>query len=133
MLEQLILENQMRIAPLKAKYPRVFSHLEFWETLDGWNDLIITMSYLIESYIESLLPEELKDHVYYSQVKQKFGYLKVHMSHYVPQIQGIISMAEAMSCYMCEVCGAAANQRNVRGWITTLCDSHYQEKLEKEV
>lgn len=125
-------ESRRKVALFRAKYPRTFAKVEFLETLDGWDELISMMSSLIESCIEHHVPEELRDQVYIQQIKQKLGGLRVHMSHHVPQIQGIISMAETMSYFVCEVCGNHAGHRNVRGWLTALCDTHYQQEMEEK-
>jgi hypothetical protein len=128
-MDQLWLENQQRIAPFKAKYPRVFSHLEFMATLEGWNDLIAAASILIENYIEHSVPEELKDQVYYSQVKQKFGYLVIYISHNIPYINGVIDTIEALSGAFCEQCGQPGTMKNISNWMTTLCEECHQQKL----
>jgi hypothetical protein len=38
-------------------------------------------------------------------------------------IEGLVSMAEAMSYKICEVCGNK-REANKGGWITTLCEAH---------
>jgi RNA polymerase-binding transcription factor DksA len=131
-MQEMMQESRRKVALFRAQYPRTFSKVEFMETLDGWDELIQAMSSLIESCIMNYIPEELRDQVYIEQIKQKLGGLRVHMSHHIPQIQGIISMAQTMSYSICEVCGNHATQRNVKGWITALCDTHFQQETEKK-
>ena len=38
-------------------------------------------------------------------------------------VEGLVSMAEAISYKICEVCGNKG-EPNKGGWITTLCESH---------
>jgi CO dehydrogenase/acetyl-CoA synthase beta subunit len=130
-VEQLKQESQRKIAPFKTDFPQLFSKLEWLETLDGWNDLIWELSRIIQDHINSKVPEELKDQIYYTQIKQKFGSLRVYMSNETPYIQGAIDMAEAASAEICEHCGNKANIQDVKGWLIALCDLHYNEEMKK--
>lgn len=129
-LEELRQENNQRIAPFKAKYPCLFSKLEWLQIEDGWLDLVDRLSAKIEVYIDGYVPEELRDQIYYEQIKQKFGQLRVYMSHHIPYIQGAIDVVESISDTVCEKCGGKSQMRNIRGWITSLCDLHFQEEIK---
>jgi hypothetical protein len=61
--------------------------------------------------------------VKFDQIKEKFGGLRVYFSGGDEYIEGLVSMAEAISYKLCEVCGNKGNA-NKSGWITTLCDEH---------
>ena len=62
-----------------------------------------------------------------SQVKEKFGGLRFYVDYADDVVYGMISMAESMSYRTCEVCGSPGTS-NSHGWITTLCETHRNEK-----
>ena len=65
------------------------------------------------------------------QVKEKFGGLRFYYSGGDEYIDGLVAMAEAMSCVTCERCGEVGKQ-NQKGWIETLCYDCRGYKLEEE-
>jgi hypothetical protein len=78
-------------------------------------------------YLEKNDPEKLASlpeyfPVKFDQVKEKYGGLRLYFSGGDKYVEGLVSMAEAMSYKICEVCGNKG-QPNEGGWITTLCDS----------
>ena len=100
---------------------------EFGETLKGeW----------LEKRREQFVTEPLKpvpeevNWVVLDQIKEKFGGLRFYYSGGDDMVDGMVRMAEAMSCTICEQCG---NQGFVRGsgWIKTLCDRHHEEREQK--
>ncbi len=129
--EKQIQEAKDKIAPLKAKYPRVFSKIEYVSCEEGWFPLIENLSENIERYIDLHVPNELQDQVYYEDIKQKFGGLRVHMNHYIDYIQGAVAMTESVSYRVCEKCSEKGQTYNVRSWITTLCPKHHEEALNR--
>jgi hypothetical protein len=58
-----------------------------------------------------------------SQVKEKFGTLRFYYSGGDAHIDGLVSMAEAMSACTCEECGAPG-RRSTGGWISVRCATH---------
>lgn len=64
--------------------------------------------------------EEAVPQVQFTQIKEKFGTLRMYTTHIDDYIDGVISMADSMSCCTCEVCGVPGG-RTKGGWITTLC------------
>ncbi len=62
------------------------------------------------------------------QVKEKFGTLRFYFSGGDLLFQGFVDAIEQMSAYICEICGQRGEARNI-SWVRTLCDEHYQEKL----
>lgn len=64
--------------------------------------------------------QEVPTQLVFTQIKEKFGTLRVYSSGGDEYCQGIIQMAEAMSGIICEECGARG-QRREGGWIMTLC------------
>lgn len=58
------------------------------------------------------------------QVKEKFGTLRVYLAGKCPQeVDGMISMAEAMSGAICEQCGEPGSMTKHGLWLMTRCTS----------
>ena len=101
----------------------------------GWYDLISSACYMIKQHEENIEyqtkwkqkeePEYTNNYhpVKFDQVKEKFGGLRMYFSGGDDYIEGLVSMAEAMSYKICEVCGNKGGP-NKGGWISTLCDLH---------
>lgn len=82
------------------------------------------------------VPDEVPP-VYIMQVKEKFGTLHFYYGGGDEYVRGLVSMAESLSAYTCEECGAPGRRRG-GNWVKTLCDHHAREKdyhsdLEVEV
>ena len=119
---------------LKLKCPKVFREIKYIQTEPGWEKLIFALSCVIEGDLDRLERDEpeLAEQIYVVQIKQKFGGLRYYMNHSTPFMDGAIRLAENMSFNTCEDCGAPCNgAKQIGGWITALCDTHYNEKLEK--
>ena len=74
----------------------------------------------MEISIEGETPEYFP--VRFDQVKEKYGGLRLYFSGGDEYVEGLISMAEAFSYTVCEVCGNKG-EPNKGGWISTLCES----------
>ena len=62
-----------------------------------------------------------------TQVKEKFGTLRFYYDGGDEYIDGLVSLAESMSACTCETCGSPGKTVG-GGWLTTLCESHAEEK-----
>ena len=62
-----------------------------------------------------------------TQVKEKYGTLRFYYTGGDDYVDGVVSMAEAISASTCEVCGAPGKLRE-GGWLKTLCDEHAKEQ-----
>jgi len=62
-----------------------------------------------------------------AQIKEKWGSLRLYIDGGTDYHRGVVSMAEAMSCTICEHCGNSGTTHR-RGWNKTLCDVHAAEK-----
>lgn len=90
----------------------------------GWNDE------KVEEFIQTdLEKKELREEFWkvptqlvFTQIKEKFGTLRVYYSGGDEFCEGIIAMAESMSAVTCEDCGVPGKVRD-GGWIRTLCDA----------
>ena len=132
---------------LYEKYPQFFSNKDkgiksspmAWgcDCGNGWYDLISCLCWMIrqhednkkwrKKYLEENDPEKLKQEpeyfpVKFDQIKEKYGGLRAYFSGGDDYVEGLVSMAEAMSYKICEVCGERGNP-NKGGWISTLCNS----------
>jgi len=122
---------------LYSSYPVLFSNKDksvqescmAWgiETGAGWFDILKSLCYEIKQYEEHLVNESSqrykKDYVpvKFDQIKEKFGGLRIYYSGGDDFIDGLISMAEAISYKTCESCGNKGKP-NESGWIVTLCE-----------
>ena len=62
-----------------------------------------------------------------TQIKEKFGELCVYYSGGDDTIYGMVSLAESLSCKICESCGSTLNVGQTSGWIYTVCKSCYDK------
>lgn len=65
------------------------------------------------------------------QVKEKFGSLRFYVDGGDKYTDGIISMAEAMSYVICEICGSPGKTYG-GGWMRTLCKEHAETENRNE-
>lgn len=66
------------------------------------------------------------------QVKEKFGTLRIYVSHMNMYIDGAIDMAEAMSEHICEECGDKGKLYEM-GWHKTLCKKHAYDRYGDKI
>jgi len=113
---------------LVRKYPELFvgrnkplteSLMAFGcECGDGWFVLLDQMCACIAQHVATSPPERSYQFV---QIKEKYGGLRVYDLGHDDTIFGIISLAEAMSYRICELCGQAAHLTAAGFWVRTLC------------
>lgn len=94
---------------------------EFFCIGNGWLGLV---KILIEDLIELGWNKQI------CQVKQKFGGLRFYINEGSKEMFDKIAEAENKSYEICEKCGESGNPTK-GGWITTLCDFHLYEKLNR--
>lgn len=67
-----------------------------------------------------------------TQLKEKFGGLRVYLLGTSPEMDELVLFAEALCDKTCEICGlpGTASRRggSATGWITTLCPQHTAER-----
>lgn len=95
----------------------------------GQYEKLPVLTKILRKFSESLLTFTVKEEMVepekiqleFGQVKEKFGRLTIYPDNSNEEFTGMIDMASAMSCRICEVCGKPANLC-VRGhWYKTLC------------
>jgi hypothetical protein len=130
---------------LYEKYPQLFVNKDKTpmqscmcfgiETGEGWYEILSSLCWMIKQYEDSIIwqtewnqktnPEYKSDYfpVKFDQIKEKYGGLRVYFSGGNQYIEGLVSMAEAMSYKICDVCGNKG-EANKQGWISTRCEAH---------
>jgi hypothetical protein len=112
----------------------------------GWYQIIRSLCHNIQAHINSVecartslvlrnpwnrpIPEQVEQ-VTVDQIKEKFGGLRFYYTGGDSAIDGMVTMAESWAAHTCETCGSSGVNRSIRGWLTTLCDVHYNERIEK--
>lgn len=134
------LQNQ-----LYEKYPQLFVNKDKTpmqspmcfgiETGEGWYEILSSLCWMIQQHEDSIVwqtewrqktdPEYQSDYfpVKFDQIKEKYGGLRVYFSGGDQYIEGLVSMAEAMSYHICDVCGNKG-EPNKGGWISVRCEAH---------
>lgn len=100
------------------------------------NDLVTYYKrlYSSEELVNKRLEEEIRNckfrpvpdttpQIQFTQIKEKFGGLRLYTNFSNEYIDGAISMAMQMSHKTCEVCGKTGKLRGI-GWRYTACDEH---------
>jgi hypothetical protein len=130
---------------LYDKYPELFqdrllpasqSPMHFGcEHSDGWHGILSSLCFMIKQherniegqtkYKQKTDPEYKLDYtpVKFDQIKEKYGGLRVYHYGGDEYVHGLVSMAEAMSYQICEICGNKG-EPNKEGWIKTTCKLH---------
>ena len=130
---------------LYQKYPDFFSNKDKsiqescmgWgiDCNDGWYEIISSLCWMIKQHENNILwqtkwtqktdPSYESNYfpVKFDQIKEKYGGLRLYFSGGDEYIEGLVSMAEAMSYKICEICGNKG-EPNKSGWIATRCEAH---------
>ena len=112
-----------KIDELREKYPTLFSNHEMEpitlfgiEHGPGWN-------HITEALCDGLSKtfKNKTDPPVIQQIKQKFGTLRVYMSHVDEEADILIDFAESLASNTCEKCGKPG-KLNDKGWWMVLCE-----------
>lgn len=87
----------------------------------GWFSLI---EETLEQISDSLLPEEL-DGFRVSDIKEKYGTLRIYCDNAPDSVEAIIEVAERRSATTCDRCGDHGRVGG-RGWLASRCGRHEQ-------
>ena len=107
------------------------------EVGDGWYDLVRSVCWMIKQHEDNKRwqkewrekqnqdPTDEPEYfpVKFDQVKEKFGGLRIYHSGGDEYVEGLISLAEAYSYHVCEICGNKG-EANKGGWIAVRCETH---------
>lgn len=130
---------------LYDKYPKLFAQKELPNRLsamcygictnDGWYNILNAMCFTIQQHID----RKQRDNPDYpqtefTQIKEKFGGLRVYCDHADETTYAVIRMAESMANVTCEDCGKPGKNKSYRSWYITLCEgcgTEYEKKTGK--
>lgn len=117
------------------KYPKLFVQKDLprthsamcWgiEAGDGWFNIIDSVCSVIENAVEyNKMPP-----VQFSQVKEKYGELRIYFDGGDERTDSIIDLATSISAKTCEYCGNVAEVRT-KGWIRNVCSTCDQKRKD---
>jgi len=95
---------------------------------NGWIPIMRELCEKIQVIIDNN-PEY--DDFRFTQVKEKWGGLRVYCNYDPPEIDALIDDAVAKAYATCEVCGKEGSLREDLSWIVTVCDEHYEDSKRK--
>ncbi len=116
-LEKKLVEKYPELFRGKDKPPTESLMCFGCECDDGWFDIINRACALIANYMK-YTPE--CPPVEFSQIKEKFGGLRLYYFGGDDYVQGVCRMAEAMSYGVCEVSGERGQLCRAGTWLRTL-------------
>jgi len=124
--------NESLESVILKKYLRLFTcaNSMILECGSGWFKLIDRLLYDIDK-----VGKETGKTVTVSQIKEKFGGLRIYLSKRDKEIQDLIDVAEEISFHTCEQCGKYGKLR-FGDIMKTLCDEHAKEwgfETKKEI
>lgn len=117
-----IIKFQERV---ERRFPGMFAkNYGGFEINTGWLTLVETLCELIHNKIERKQKfGDVVEPVVIEQIKEKFGTLRFYYSGGDDYIDGLVSMAEAISGKTCDVCGGPGRITGER-WLATRCKEH---------
>lgn len=66
-----------------------------------------------------------------TEIKEKFGELRIYTSSYTDEIYKIIQKASEKSIQTCEICGKYGALTEVNGWWMTRCEKCLEDELKE--
>lgn len=140
------IEYETFVKELHEKHPLMFAHPYGGVCVGkGWYPILRALCHNIQAHIDAVacwrrnlivrnphnrpLPEEVPQ-VVVTQIKEKYGGLRFYYDGGDDMIEGMVHMAESWAAVTCEICGNHGSIRNAGGWLTSLCDMHYNERIE---
>jgi hypothetical protein len=105
---------------------------KFWWKITRWRDRFLNWlceKEILYKELPCVCEKYYPCHPKASQVKEKFGGLRLYMTHGNEEIWKIIDRAEIESYKTCEECGKNGELRNDLPWHRTLCYDCYQQSF----
>jgi len=99
------------------------------ECNDGWKHLYEPILEKIVEYNKEHEDNPIEVH----QIKEKFGTLRIYLSHYTDELSDMIDKAEGESEHTCEICGKHIEGPIVEHyWIYPMCRECYDAMREHQ-
>lgn len=109
--------------------PTLRNNLMMWGFMcdEGWFPLIYTTLDKIQEVVDKTgIDLEI------TEIKEKYGELRIYTSSSTDEIDEIIQEATAKSIHICERCGREGELREIHGWYKTMCEECLKEELGEE-
>lgn len=90
-----------------------------YELPTGWNRLFLL---LCKELLPHIVASKLKDKFYFTQIKEKYGTMRVYTSCLPDAADNIIGYYESFSKYVCFICGQFAKYYTT-GWVAYYCEN----------
>lgn len=124
MADEDIIKFQERI---ERRFPELFAkNYGGFEINTGWLTLVETLCEMIHNnhlHKQKYAPDDYYEPVVVEQIKEKFGTLRFYYSGGDEYVNGLVSMAEAISGKTCDVCGGPGKLTG-KNWLATRCKEH---------
>ena len=107
---------------------KIYNEYEFG---DGWLPLVENAKTIIAKYNKE--HPDLVPPLEFTQIKEKWGGLRLYLNMYFPDIEYQIHELEDKSYDICEHCGCDKNVKTewTHGWVMTLCDDCRKKEIEE--
>lgn len=102
---------------------------KYYECGNGWIALIEQAKTIVAQYN---LKHPNDEPIKFTQIKEKWGGLRLYINYYVPELTHHLQALENKSFEICEHCGTNKNVKTeyTHGWLMTLCDECRKKELE---
>ena len=100
------------------------------DELAGWKKLIRKGETLVEEYNEKHPQDEP---IKFTQIKEKWGGLRMYIDSYVPELIEKLEDIEIESYHTCMDCATNDNVKTIptHGWYMTLCDECRKKEMKR--
>ena len=115
---------EKRYAHLLCEDEKTCTALFGIEVGEGWYDIVDDMLCLIDNHIKrenERTTDAEKIRIVITQIKEKYGTLRVYYFDGDEYIYGVVDAYTKMSVNTCEACGANKDVGTTRGWVSRYC------------
>lgn len=116
--------------------------LEFYvDNWAGWNDILLCWAEKVKPVYDKL-PKDIQDQFYISQLKEKYGDMRLYTSINIDDIDYYTRMVEHLSTFTCYQCGHLGKSSNgkkliiwrTRGyWVSYMCKKCARKFMFKDI
>ena len=116
--------ESVSIKKIAGDFVFLFREVRGFEFGEGWSRPVYDMASEISMEAQRLGMDNQDPFTYpcISQIKEKFGELRVHIRNASPEMKLAAEMAMEKSKSTCEMCGLAGEIRRNTGWHHVACD-----------